>query len=299
MELIEAKTILSSYQVNTVWFGSHYTMNIYKGCNHGCIYCDSRSDCYKIDDFDRIRAKANALVLIEQELKRKRKTGVIGTGSMSDPYNPFEEEYHLTRSALALIHRYGYGLALFTKSELILRDQDLLKEISCHSPVLIGITITTADDELSRKIEQNVCVSSKRFEAIKQLSDQGLFAGIILMPVLPFIEDNPENIRALILNAHEHHAKFIYTDPHFGVTLRTNQRDWFFNKLDLNFPGLKDKYSETYGNNYACSSLKSKQLWRIFTQECEKFGILYRMSDIIQAYQQAYGVQQLSIFDEE
>ncbi len=298
MEQIDAKTIISPYQSNRQWFGSHYNMNIYKGCNHGCIYCDSRSECYKVEDFDRIRAKANALILIEQELKSKRKSGVISTGSMSDPYNPFETDQRLTRSALALIHRYGYGVAIFTKSQLILRDTDLLKEISSHSPVLIGITITTADDELSRKIEQNVCVSSKRFEALKQLSDQGLFAGIILMPVLPFIEDNPENIRALILKAHEHHAKFIYTDAHFGVTLRTNQRDWFYNKLDLNFPGIKDKYIETYGNTYECSSLKSKQLWRIFTQEYERFGILYRMNDIIQAYQQSYGFQQLSIFDE-
>jgi len=297
MELIPAKTIISAYLSDNSWFGAHYNMNIYKGCNHGCIYCDSRSECYKVEDFDRVRAKANALTLIEQELKSKRKTGVIGTGSMSDPYNPLEKDHRLTRSALALIHRYGFGVAVFTKSQLIIRDADLLMEICRHSPVLLGITITTTDDVLSRKIEQNVCVSSERFKTIKYLSDHGLFAGVILMPVLPFIEDTPENIRSIVLKAHEHNARFIYTDPHFGVTLRTNQREWFYNKLDLSFPGFKEKYIETYGNDYACSSMKSKQLWRIFTQECEKYGILYKMTDIISAYQKGYGVQQLSIFD--
>lgn len=296
--LIDAKTIVSEYRSENEWFGTHYNMNIYKGCNHGCIYCDSRSDCYQIDQFDTVRAKDKALQIIEKDLRSKRKTGVVGSGAMSDPYNPYEKEQALTRGALALIHRYGFGVALFTKSDLIVRDADLLKEIAKHSPVLTAITITAHDDALSKRIEQNVCVSSDRFKAVKALSDQGLFAGIILMPVLPFIEDTPENIRAIVKSASDHHARFIFTYPSFGVTLRANQRDWYFDKLDLLFPGFKDKYIQTFGNEYVCASPRSKELWTLFTQECERFGILYRMNDIIKTYQKGYGVQQLSLFDE-
>jgi DNA repair photolyase len=297
IDLIDAKTIVSEYRSDNEWFGSHYNMNIYKGCNHGCIYCDSRSDCYQIEDFDHVRAKANALTLIEKDLKSKRKKGVVGTGAMSDPYNPFEKEMVLTRGALALIHRYGFGTAIFTKSTLILRDADLLKEIAKHSPVLVAITITTSDDELSRKIEQNVPCSSERFQAVKSLSDQGLYAGVILMPVLPFIEDTPENIKKMVQLAYEHNAKFIFALPHFGVTLRANQRDWYYDKLDLLFPGLKDKYRQTFGNAYECASPHSKALWAIFTQECQRYGIHYLMRDIIKTYQKEYGIEQLSLFE--
>lgn len=152
MEFIEAKTIISGYTDGNAWFGNNYNMNIYKGCCHGCIYCDSRSECYHVENFDKVRAKANALALIARELKSKRKTGVIGTGSMSDPYNPFEKEYMLTRGALELIDRYGFGVSIATKSDLIMRDIDVLKKIGMHSPVLIKMTITTADDNLCKKL---------------------------------------------------------------------------------------------------------------------------------------------------
>ena len=223
MEFIKAKTIVSGYSSNEQWFGNNYNMNIYKGCCHGCIYCDSRSECYGIEDFDRVRAK-KMLWIIARDLKSKRKTGVVGMGAMSDPYNPFEKEYELTRGALKLIHKYGFGVSIATKSDLIVRDIDLLKSIQTHSPVLAKITITTCDDALCKKIEPNVALSSKRFEAIKKLSDHGIFVGILLMPVLPFIEDNEENIMGIIHLAHKSGAKFIY--PAFGVTLRQNQRDW-------------------------------------------------------------------------
>ena len=297
MDQIIAKTVVSEYKSNHEWFGAHYNMNIYKGCNHGCIYCDSRSECYQVEEFDRVRSKANALTMIEHDLKSKRKTGIIGTGSMSDPYNPFEKELVLTRGALALIHRYGFGVSIFTKSDLVVRDAKLLKEISKHSPVLIGITITTSDDALCKRLEQIVAVSSLRFKAIQHLSDQGLYAGIIMMPTLPFIEDTPDNIRSIVRLAHEHRAKFIYTMPYFGVTLRTNQRDWFYQKLDLLFPGMKEKYMSTFGDSYSCTSPNSKHLWEVFIKECEKYGIVYRMKDIIQGYQKGYGYDQLSLFD--
>lgn len=294
MDFIDAKTIISGYSESSAWFGNNYNMNIYKGCCHGCIYCDSRSECYRIENFDTVRAKKDALVLINKELRSKKRSGVIGTGAMSDPYNPLEREYQLTRGALELINTHGFGVSVITKSDLIIRDIDILKKIKNHSPVLVKITITTCDDTLCKKIEPNVAVSSKRFSAIKELSSNGIFAGVLLMPVLPFLEDNEENIGSIVKLAYENGAKFIY--PAFGVTLRQNQRDWFFKKLDENFPGIKQKYIEQFGNNYECRSPKSKELWQLFQRECERHGILYKMKDIIDGYKKGYGGNQLSLF---
>lgn len=295
MKSVPAKTIISGYSFNNSWFGNNYNMNIYKGCCHGCIYCDSRSECYNIENFDEVRVKENALTLIERELKSKRKTGVIGTGAMSDPYNPFERKLKLTRGALKLVNRYGFGISIATKSNLVLRDMDILKKISLHSPVLIKLTITTSDDALCRKIEPNVTVSSDRFKAIKKLSDNGIFTGILMMPVLPFIEDTEENIERIVKLAHENGAKFIY--PALGMTLRGNQRDWYYKKLDELFPSVKQKYIKYYRNSYECHSLKSKELWNLFKNECNRFGILYKMNDIIKAYKGGYEHRQLSLFD--
>lgn len=294
MEFITAKTIISGYSENNSWFGNNYNMNIYKGCSHGCIYCDSRSECYRVENFDRVRAKENALALIERELKSKRKKGVVGTGAMSDPYNPFEKEYMLTRGALELINQFGFGVSIATKSELILRDIDVLKDISKHSPVLVKITVTTADDILCRKIEPNVSISSDRFNAIKKLSQEGIFAGVLLMPVLPFIEDTEDNISGIIEFAYQNGAKFIY--PAFGVTLRQNQRDWYYKKLDQLFPTVKEKYIKNYGSSYECRSLKAKELWSLFQYKCNEYGILYKMDDIISGYKDSYKNTQLSLF---
>jgi DNA repair photolyase len=294
MKLIPAKTILSGYQSGSDWFGKNYTMNIYKGCCHGCIYCDSRSECYGVENFDEVKVKENALALIARELIAKRKTGVVGTGAMSDPYNPFEKEYGLTRGALELIHIHRFGVSIATKSDLITRDIDVLKSIKKHSPVLIKLTITTANDVLGKKIEPNVAESSRRFSAIRELSENGIFSGILLMPVLPFLEDNEDNISGIIRLAYEHGAKFIY--PAFGVTLRQNQREWYYKKLDENFPALKQKYINQFGNTYECHSPKAKTLTQLFQKECDRFGILYKMTDIIKGYQQGYGDHQLSLF---
>lgn len=294
MDFIPAKTLISAYRENDNWFGNNYNLNIYKGCCHGCIYCDSRSECYHIDNFDEVRAKENALTLICRDIKSKRKTGVIGTGAMSDPYNPFEKKYELTRGALELINTYGFGISIATKSDLVTRDIDLLKRIKQHSPVLIKITITACDDELCKKIEPGVAASSKRFAAIKQLSDNGIFAGVLMMPILPYIEDSEENIRGIIHKAHENGAKFIY--PAFGVTLRQNQREWYFDKLDKLFPGVKEKYIKAYGNSYECHSPNAKQLMSMTKQECERLGLLYKMEDIIKGYKQGYYDKQLTLF---
>ncbi|MDD4793412.1 MAG: radical SAM protein [Firmicutes bacterium] len=294
MEFIPAKTIISGYSEGNLWFGDNYNMNIYKGCCHGCIYCDSRSECYRIDDFDQVRAKDNALALIARELRSKRRKGVVGTGAMSDPYNLYEKEYRLTRGALELIDANGFGASIATKSDLVTRDIDVLSSIKTHSPVLVKITVTTADDELCRKVEPRAPVASRRFSAIRRLAAGGIFTGILLMPVLPFIEDNEENVVSIVRLAGEAGARFIY--PSFGVTLRQNQREWYYSKLDEHFPGLRQKYVKQFGNAYECPSPKAKELWQVFRAECDRLGILHEMEDIIEVYRKPYRINQLSLF---
>ncbi len=296
MEYIPAKTIVTKTK-GSQWFGIDYNMNIYKGCCHGCIYCDSRSECYQIEDFDRVRAKEKAVEAIGKELKGKRKKGVIGTGAMSDPYNPFEKEYELTREALKEITRYNFGVSIATKSPLITRDIDILKEISRRSPVLIKITVTTFDDDLCKRIEPNVAPSSQRFKAIKQLSDSGIYTGILLMPILPFINDSEDNIRNIVREAHNSGAKFIFAYG-MGLTLRGNQRAYYYEQLSRLFQreNLVRKYIHTYGDRYECESSNGKKLWKTFTEECNKYGIIYKMKDIIKDYRKNYEEEQLSLF---
>ncbi len=297
IEYIEAKKLISQYMPNNSWFDINYNMNIYKGCCHGCIYCDSRSECYQINDFDRVRAKEKAIESIGKELKGKRRKGVIGTGAMSDPYNPFEKQHELTRRALKEINRYNFGVSIATKSPLITRDVDILKQISRHSPVLIKITITTFDDALCKKIEPNVAPSSERFKAIKQLSDNGIYTGILLMPILPFINDSQENIKNIVREAHNSGAKFIFAYG-MGLTLRGNQRAYYYEQLSGLFPreNLVRKYIHTYGDRYECESSNAKKLWKTFTEECDKYGIIYKMKDIIKGYRNNYEEEQLSLF---
>lgn len=296
MQTIPCKTVLQKNK-STEWFGNDYNMNLYKGCCHGCIYCDSRSECYRIDDFDRVRAKENCIEILREELRRKVRTGVIGTGSMSDPYNPFEKTMRLTEKALMLIDAYNFGVTVITKSDLITRDIDLYKQISAHSPVLCKMTVTTADDKLCRLIEPNVSASSERFAALEKMSSAGLKTGITLMPVLPFLEDSEENITQIVRTAHSCGVSCIY--PAFEMTLRQNQRDHYYAKLDSLFPGLSDKYRRYFGERYNCVSPNAGKLWTVFTTLCEQYGILYRMKDIISFYKQGYGDLQLSFFEQE
>lgn len=295
MEFIKAKTILTKVKYGNEWYGIDYNMNLYKGCSHRCIYCDSRSDCYHIDNFDIVRGKENALSILEQELSKKREKGVIGIGSMSDTYNPLEKEYEQTRVALKLISKYSFGVSIDTKSDLILRDLDLLKKINEKNNVIVKFTITTPSDELSKIIEPNVCVSSKRLQAIKKLSDNGIFVGIMMNPVLPFITDNEEDIKKLVKLAHENGAKFIHT--FMGMTLRENQRNYYFDKLNEHFDGLKEKYIKYYGNRYNCVVPNYKKLYKLFADECDKYGILYNMNDIIKAYKkESKNNEQITLF---
>ncbi len=295
MEYIPAKTIVTKTKAPSKWFGIDYNMNIYKGCCHGCIYCDSRSDCYGVDRFDQVRAKENALEIIRNDLRRKTRRGVVGTGAMSDPYNPFEGKLKLSRHALELCDAFEFGAAIATKSSLLERDIDVLQSIAEHSPVLLKITVTTAEDDLAAKIEPRVSRPSDRFGTMKKLSAAGLYTGILLMPVLPFIEDNRDNIGEIIRRAEEAGARFIY--PAFGMTLRGNQRVWYYQKLDELFPGegLIEAYQKKYGEYYECISPNAGKLWEYFSEECRKRQIVYRMEDIISQYKRPYKVTQMTL----
>ncbi|ACC98583.1 Putative DNA repair photolyase [Elusimicrobium minutum Pei191] len=295
MKYIPAKTLITKVKPSLFWFATDYNMNIYRGCSHGCIYCDSRSQCYRIENFDEVRAKEDAVAKISFELSRKRQKGLIASGAMSDPYNPQESKHNLTRNALKEIDRYGFGLALATKSPLVTRDIDIIKSICTRSSVIIKITITCAQDSLSKQIEPNVSPSSERFAALKQLSDNGIFCGVLLMPVLPFINDTEDNILSIVRQTAAAGAKFIYS--YFGVTLRDNQRDYFYNKIADLFPYAKEKYITAFGESYSCQSPKTNQLTRAFKKECDKFGILYNMKDIIAAYKKPQEIkEQLELF---
>lgn len=293
MEQVPAKTIVSARLSDSRWFGNDYNMNIYRGCCHACIYCDSRSDCYRITDFETVRAKEDALAIIERELHAKRRTGVIATGAMSDPYNPFEAEQELTRGAHALIDRFGFGVSIDTKGDLITRDIDVLSRIRVHSPVLVKLTVTTASDALANLIEPAAPPPSARLAAVEALSRAGIFAGVLMMPVLPFITDSEENIRELVRQAAEHAARFVY--PSFGVTLRDSQRAHYYRMLDRHFPGLRAEYEKRFGGQYYCASPQAKRLHTLFAAECKNAGLLYRMGDIVRAYKGGYENEQMSL----
>ena len=261
----DAKTILSAKN----------GMNLYRGCTHGCIYCDSRSTCYQMDhDFEDVEVKQNAPALLDAALRAKRTPCMIGTGSMSDPYLPLERELRLTRTCLELVERYGFGVTLITKSNLVLRDLDLLKRINEKTKCVVQITLTTYDETLCRIIEPNVCTTKERFETLKVLRDHNIPTVVWLCPILPFINDTEENLRG-ILGYCQDAGVFGILCFGFGLTLRDGNRAYFYNKLDRYFPGLKQKYSKMYGNSYSLESPNSPALWRIFQEECTKNGILH------------------------
>lgn len=295
METVAAKTIMHRCK-DTSWFGCGYNINLYRGCCHGCIYCDSRSDCYHLNDFDTVRAKENCLEILRNELRRKVRSDIIGTGAMSDPYNPFEAEQLLTRNALQLIDAYEFGVMTLTKSTLIKRDADIYLSIAEHSPVLCQMTITAADDNLSKLVEPNAIASSERFEALAEMSDKGLFTGIVMTPLLPFIEDSEDNILKIVHRAKECGVRSVY--PMFGLTIRLGQREYFYRMLEEKFPGqgLTERYKKAFGERYVCTSPSVKKLWKVFSEECGRLGILYDMKDIISAYKLGYGDRQMKFF---
>ncbi|MCL2353739.1 MAG: radical SAM protein [Defluviitaleaceae bacterium] len=294
IETTPAKQIVANVTSSDAWFGVNYSMNIYRGCNHGCIYCDSRSDCFRVEDFDKVKLKENALQIIRDDLRRKAKKGVVGVGAMCDIYNHHEASLKITRNALELINAFGFGVATCTKSALITRDIDILADIKAHSPVLAKFSISTADDALCKRLETNVSSPSDRFEAIAKLTQAGIPCGILMMPILPFINDTEDNIRQICRKAKEAGAFSIY--PAMGMTLRDGSREHYLDKLESIFPGegLKERYLKIYGKAYSCNSPKRMKLWAVFREECEKLGLLYDMKAIIQYYKKGYGDSQLT-----
>jgi len=287
---ITAKTLLSSAKHPDPWFGVKYTMNLYRGCQHQCIYCDSRSECYQIEDFAEILVKVNAIELLKKELPSKRTKGTIGLGSMNDCYMPVEERYRLTRQALELVARYRFPVHIITKSDLVLRDMDLLVEIG-KVYAAVSFTITTADDALAAKLEPGAPSPSRRYQAIKTLSGQGIYTGITLMPVLPFIEDNEENIAMIVEGAHRAGAKYIVAS--FGMTMRDRQRAYYYDHLDRLFPGLREKYEKRFGDQYSCGAPSAGNLEKTFREACARYGIATRMTQ----YAMQTSQLQLGLFD--
>jgi len=258
-------------------------MNLFRGCTHGCIYCDSRSKCYQMNHkFEDIEVKENGISLLEESLKRKRKKCMIGLGSMTDPYIKEELGLNYTRQALEIINKFGFGVTLITKSANVLRDLDLLKEINSKAKCVIQMTLTTYDEELCKKVEPNVSTTKERVEALKILRDEGIPTVVWLTPILPFINDTEGNIIG-ILNYCKEAKVFGIICFGMGVTLREGNREYFYSHLDKKFPKLKERYMREYGNNYVANSVNNKKLMGIFHEFCEWNSIVHD-NDVIFNY---------------
>lgn len=265
MHFVQAKSLL------TKWNG----MNIYRGCSHGCIYCDSRSECYQMKHpFEDIEVKENAPELLENILRKKRKRIMIGTGSMSDPYQHCEEKLELTRKCLSLIDRYEFGAAVITKSDRVLRDIDLFDSINQKAKGVLQMSLTAADDRLSRIIEPNVCTTSRRYEVLKEFQKRNIPTVVWLSPLLPFLTDNEENLRTILSYCIDAGVKGIICF-NIGMTLRNGNREYYYHALDRHFPGLRRDYQKRYGNSYEVNSPGSDRLMKLFHSTCEKYGLIH------------------------
>lgn len=289
MHYKEAKTLLSQYN----------GMNVYRGCTHGCIYCDSRSKCYHIEhDFEDIEVKINAPELLENLLRKKRKKCMIGTGSMCDPYMHIEEELGYSRKCLEIIERHGFGAAVLTKSTRVLRDLELLKRINDKTKAVVQMTLTTYDENLCKIVEPAVSTTKERFEALKTLHENRIPTVVWLGPILPFINDTEENLRGVLDYCIK--AK-VYGIICFGMglTLREGNREYFYAKLDESFPGLRQKYHKKYGYSYGIDSDNSGSLMNIFYSECKKHDIVCNTSEVfryLHTFEEKQQVEQLSMF---
>ncbi len=290
MHFVTAKGILSAQN----------GMNLYRGCSHGCIYCDSRSKCYHMEHaFEDIEVKENAIALLEHALIHKRKKCMIGTGSMTDPYIPLEMELEYVRKALYLVDKYGFGFTAITKSDRVLRDLDLLQRINEKTKCVVQMTLTTYDETLCRKIEPHVSTTGERFAVLKKIHDTGIPAVVWLTPILPFINDTEDNIAGILDMCVE--AK-VYGVICFGMglTLREGNREYFYEQLDRLFPGLKEKYIGTYGNQYMMESPNSHRLMKLFHETCERGGMVHNNEQIFQylhTFEEKNTARQLSLWD--
>ena len=288
MRLIEAKGLLSSQN----------GMNVYRGCTHGCIYCDARSLCYHTPvPFEDIEAKMNAPELLEDALRRKRSSCMISTGAMCDPYMHCEEELELTRRCLEIIYKYGFGACVQTKSDRILRDLELLRAINERAKCVVEMTLTTSDERLCSLIEPNVCTTARRAEVLRIMHRSGIPTVVWLTPFLPFINDTEENVRGLLDYCIEAQVRGVVI-WNIGVTLRDGDREYFYAALDRHFPGVKQKYIERFGSAYECVSDNSPRLMQLLRDECRKHGIMYRVEDVfgyLKEFPSNAGGEQLSM----
>ncbi len=291
MHFVDAKGILTAN-------GGAHGMNIYRGCTHGCIYCDSRSKCYQFTHaFEDIEVKQNAPELLEKSLRSKRKKCMIGTGAMSDPYMHCEEELGLTRKCLEIIKKYGFGLTIQTKSDRILRDLDLLDEINREAKCVVQITLTTYDDDLCSILEPNVCNTKRRIEVLEEMKKRDIPTIVWLTPILPFINDTEENIVTILNECVRVGVKGVI-DFGMGLTLREGDREYFYEALDKHFPGMKERYIERYGNAYELPSPHSKELMGIVQRTCKENGILSKPDDCFRYMQDLPDkYPQMSLFD--
>lgn len=272
-------------------------LNLFRGCTHGCIYCDSRSDCYQLNHpFEDIEIKTHALEIFERELQRKRQPCMITTGAMTDPYIQLEPRLRITRGALELIERYEFGVAIQTKSTRILRDLELLKQINQKTKAVVEMTLTTYDEELCKILEPYVSTTKERFETLMQFKAAGVPTVVWLSPILPFINDSEENLRGILAYCIEAGVKAIMCFG-FGVTLRAGNREYFYHQLDKYFPGMKQKYLSVFGDSYICTSPQHDHLMALFSDTCKKHGILWKTEDVFQyLYTFEDKREQLSLF---
>ena len=273
-------------------------MNIYRGCSHGCIYCDSRSSCYQFTHpFEDIEVKRNAPELLEKTLKSKRKKCMIGTGAMSDPYMHIEKDLCLTRKCLEIIHQYGFGLAIQTKSDMILRDIDLLDKINRSAKCVVQMTLTTYDDDLCAILEPNVCNTKRRIEVLEMMRERDIPTIVWLTPILPFINDTEENIKAILDECIRVGVKGIICFD-MGLTLRDGDREYYYAALDKHFQGMKKRYIERYGNSYELPSPNAKKLMSIFRKTCRDNGMMYSPDECFKYMNELpENYVQLSLFD--
>ena len=275
-------------------------MNLYRGCTHGCIYCDSRSKCYRMDhDFEDIEVKLRAADLLENTLKKKRNKGMIATGSMTDPYVPIESELKITRKCLNIIDRFDFGVVIQTKSNLIMRDIDILESIHKKTKCIVAMTLTTYDEELCKKLEPNVCTTKERVQVLMEMKKRGIPTIVWLEPFLPFINDTEDNLRGLMDYCIEAGVYGIMNHG-MGLTLREGNREYFYEQLDRLFPGMKERYIETYGNSYEVNSPDSDRLMKIFTKLCEENNIVYDKEELFRYMREYKNKQvgtQMSLFD--
>lgn len=288
MHKVKAKGILSAAN----------GMNIYRGCQHGCIYCDARSKCYQMNHrFEDIEVKENAPELLENALKRKRRKCMIGTGAMSDPYIPLEKELKLTRRCLEIINRYGFGVTVQTKSASVMRDIDLFTKINDKSKAVLQMTLTTADESLCRIIEPNVSVTKERFETLKAFHENGIPSVVWFSPFLPFINDTKENIDGLLKYCIDAKVRGIICFG-IGLTLRDGDREYFYSRLDKHFPNMKERYIYTYGNSYQLTSSNNNVLMNRISEVCRNHGIMFGVENVFSyLYKFESKTEQLSLFD--